>query len=52
MSQGASLSRVVETSLPALSGSAVTYNAAHNIFLTQGYTSAAGGHLLSGHTPL
>ena len=28
--------------LPALSGESITYNAAKNIFLTQGYTSAAG----------
>ena len=28
--------------LPAMSGEQVTYNAAKNVFLTQGYTSAAG----------
>ncbi|MBQ9230861.1 MAG: hypothetical protein IJ190_06715 [Prevotella sp.] len=28
--------------LPALSGEQVTYNAAKNVFLSQGYTSAAG----------
>lgn len=38
----ASISRVVESALPALSGSSVTYNAQNNIFLTNGYTSAAG----------
>ena len=33
---------IVAKSLPALSCEQVTYNAARNIFLTQGYTSAAG----------
>ena len=36
------LQTIVANSLPALSGEQVTYNAARNIFLTQGYTSAAG----------
>lgn len=36
------LSMVVESALPALSGSAVTYNADKNIYLSTGYTSAAG----------
>lgn len=37
-----SLSKVAEIALPALSGSNVTYNAKRNIFLTNGFTSAAG----------
>ena len=36
------LQNIVAKSLPALSGEQVTYNAAKNIFLSQGYTSAAG----------
>lgn len=36
------LQTIVAKSLPALSGEQVTYNAAKNIFLSQGYTSAAG----------
>ena len=43
-----SLSRVVDTALPALSGSSVTYNAQNNIFLTNGYTSAAGNTYYQG----
>ncbi|MBQ0024058.1 MAG: hypothetical protein KBT29_12590 [Prevotellaceae bacterium] len=43
-----SLSRVVESALPALSGSSVTYNAQNNIFLTNGYTSAAGNTYYQG----
>ncbi len=42
------LSRVVDTALPALSGSAVTYNRQNNIFLTDGYTSAAGNTYYQG----
>ena len=33
---------IVAKSLPALSGESITYNAAKNVFLSQGYTSAAG----------
>ncbi len=42
------ISRVVESALPALSGSSVTYNAQNNIFLTDGYTSAAGNTYYQG----
>mgnify|MGYP001752246567 FL=1 len=43
-----SISRVLESALPALSGSSVTYNAQNNIFLTNGYTSAAGNTYYQG----
>lgn len=43
-----SISRVADTALPALSGSSVTYNAQKNIFLTNGYTSAAGNTYYQG----
>ena len=33
---------IVAKSLPALSGESLTYNAAKNVYLTLGYTSAAG----------
>lgn len=36
------LRTIVAKSLPALSGESITYNAAKNVFLSQGYTSAAG----------
>ena len=36
------LQTIVAKSLPALSGESITYNAAKNVFLTMGYTSAAG----------
>ena len=36
------LQTVVAKSLPALSGESLTYNAAKNVYLTLGYTSAAG----------
>ena len=36
------LQTIVTKALPALSGEQVTYNAAKNVFLTMGYTSAAG----------
>ena len=36
------LALVAAKALPALSGSTVTYNAEKNLFLTLGYTSAAG----------
>lgn len=43
-----SLSHVVDKALPALSGSSVTYNAQNNIYLTNGYTSAAGNTYYQG----
>lgn len=36
------LQTIAAKALPALSGESLTYNAAKNVFLTQGYTSAAG----------
>ena len=36
------LQTIVVKSLPALSGELLTYNAAKNVYLTLGYTSAAG----------
>ncbi len=36
-----SLALVAAKALPALSGESLTYNAAKNVFLTMGYTSAA-----------
>lgn len=36
------LQQIAAKALPALSGEQVTYNAAKNVFLSQGYTSAAG----------
>ena len=36
------LQTIVAKSLPALSGESITYNATKNVFLTMGYTSAAG----------
>ena len=36
-----SLQSIATKALPALSGEQVTYNAAKNVFLSQGYTSAA-----------
>ena len=36
------LQAIVAKKLPALSGESLTYNAAKNVFLTTGYTSAAG----------
>ena len=40
--QNTTLQNIVAKNLPALSGESITYNAAKNIFLTRGYTSAAG----------
>lgn len=40
--QNTALQSVVAKNLPALSGESLTYNAAKNVFLTMGYTSAAG----------
>ena len=36
------LQAIVAKKLPALSGESLTYNASKNVFLTQGFTSAAG----------
>ena len=36
------LQTIATKALPALSGEQVTYNAAKNVFLSQGYTSTAG----------
>ena len=36
------LQAIATKALPALSGEQVTYNAAKNVFLSQGYTSAVG----------
>ena len=36
-----SLAAIAATSLPALSGDTLTYNAEKNMYLTVGYTSAA-----------
>ena len=36
------LQMIANKTLPAMSGEQVTYNAAKNVFLSQGYTSAAG----------
>lgn len=40
--QNTALQTIVAKNLPALSGESLTYNAAKNVFLTMGYTSAAG----------
>ena len=40
--QNTTLQTIAAKALPALSGESLTYNAAKNVFLTQGYTSAAG----------
>ena len=37
-----SLQLIAAKALPALSGESLTYNAAKNVFLTMGFTSAAG----------
>ena len=42
MNMTTSVARIAQKSLPALSGSQLTYNAERNLFLTTGYTSAAG----------
>lgn len=39
---------LVENALPAMSGSQVTYNKEHNIFLSNGYTSCAGNTYFQG----
>lgn len=43
-----SLTSLVSKALPALSGSSVTYNAERNMYLTRGYTSAAGNTYFQG----
>lgn len=43
-----SLIRVANSVLPALSGSKVSFCEKHNIFLSQGYTSAAGNTYFQG----
>ncbi|MCQ2287625.1 MAG: hypothetical protein MJZ74_00820 [Muribaculaceae bacterium] len=43
-----SLARLVNDALPAVSGSSLTYNADRNMFLTTGYTSAAGNTYFQG----
>lgn len=43
-----SLSRIVESTLPALSGSKVSYNRNSNMFETERYTSAAGNSYYQG----
>ena len=40
--ENTSLSLIASKALPALTGSSVTYNPEKNIYLTLGYTSAAG----------
>lgn len=40
--QNTTLQTIAAKALPALSGESLTYNAAKNVFLTLGYTSAAG----------
>lgn len=40
--QNTALQNIVAKNLPTLSGESLTYNAAMNVFLTTGYTSAAG----------
>ncbi len=42
MERQTSLQLVAAKALPALSGASVTYNAEKNVYLTTGYTSAAG----------
>ncbi len=42
MEKNNQIQRIIANSLPAMSGEQVTYNAAKNVFLTLGYTSAAG----------
>lgn len=39
---------LVERALPSMSGSQVTYNSRNNIFLSSGYTSAAGNTYFQG----
>lgn len=42
------LSTLVQKALPALSGSQVSYNKQHNIYLSTGYTSQAGNTYFQG----
>ena len=48
MTMRTSLANLVEQTLPAVSGSSVTYNPDRNMFLTMGYTSAAGNTYFQG----
>lgn len=48
MSNTSTLLRMIDTSLPALSGSGVVYDRSNNILLTRGYTSAAGNTYFQG----
>ena len=48
MNIAANLTAVVERALPALSGSNVTYNKQHNIYLSDAYTSAMGNTYYQG----
>lgn len=43
-----SLTRIIDNALPALSGSPVTYCKEHSIYLSNGYTSAAGNTYFQG----
>lgn len=42
------LSTLVQKALPALSGSQISYNKQHNIYLSTGYTSQAGNTYFQG----
>ena len=42
------LMQLASKALPALSGSALTYNAKHNLYLTTGYTSSANNTYFKG----
>ena len=43
-----SLATLVNQTLPSVSNNSVTYNADRNMFLTAGYTSAAGNSYFQG----
>jgi hypothetical protein len=42
------LIKVIERNLPAMSGCGVNYNSSHNMYYTNGYTSAAGNTYYQG----
>ena len=42
MTTNSTMTAIAAKALPALSGDNLVYNAKHNVYLTQGYTSAAG----------
>ena len=44
------LTRLAIKALPALSGASVTYNPEKSVYLTLGYTSAAGNTYFKGST--